>query len=107
MKATLVAPLPKVNADVEFCLESRADGRVCRYGARWADARPGPAAAARAPHDRLGRTGACDRRRAQARSHYSGTPMTISTGVLKNSSRTVNLVLIRTDTPQGRRRSGG
>jgi len=41
MKATLVAPLPKVNADVEFCQEGGADGRVCRYGARWADARPG------------------------------------------------------------------
>ena len=41
MKATLVAPLPKVNADVEFCQEGGANGRVCRYGARWADARPG------------------------------------------------------------------
>ena len=37
MKATLRAPLLKVNINVEFCQGSRADGRVRRYGALWAD----------------------------------------------------------------------
>ena len=50
MKATLVALLLKVNADVEFVQESRTDDRVRRYGAQRVDARPGPVAAARAPH---------------------------------------------------------
>ena len=37
MKATLRAPLLKVNINVELCQGSRADGRVCRYGTQWAD----------------------------------------------------------------------
>jgi len=37
MKATLRAPLLKVNINVELCQGSRADGGVCRYGTQWAD----------------------------------------------------------------------
>jgi len=40
MKVTLLAPLSKVNNNVELWRQSRADDRVRRWR-RWADARPG------------------------------------------------------------------
>jgi hypothetical protein len=118
MKATLLASLLKVNADVEFCQESRADDR----GAATGPSGPTPdlgqsplrvhrtiAWNADVPcrQSQLGhhRPGACDRRPARVRSCRSGRLITISTRVLKNESRAVNLVLVLTDT-EGRRRAG-
>jgi hypothetical protein len=46
MKATLLAPLSKVNDYVELCQESRPI-ECPATGPRWADTRPGPVAAAR------------------------------------------------------------
>ena len=54
MKATLRAPLLKVNTNVELCQGSRADGRVRRYGALWADPDLGQSPLRAALHDRLG-----------------------------------------------------
>jgi hypothetical protein len=65
MKATLRAPLLKVNINVELCQGSRADGGVCRYGTQWADPGLGQSPL------RVHRTTAWDRGRKDRNTHDS------------------------------------